>query len=87
MARYELRIKQSAKREIESLPRHDRQRVVAKIEALADAPRPEGCRRLTGQDLYRIRQGNHRIIYEVKDAVLLVHVVRVAHRREVYDRF
>lgn len=68
-----------------ALPEPARRRVDAAILALADNPRPNGCRKLAGEEgQWRIRVGDFRVIYQVRDAVLLVLVVRVGHRREVY---
>jgi mRNA interferase RelE/StbE len=82
---YEIKFRPSAKREFKKLPSDIQQRIAPKIDALADNPRPFGCSRLTGMDAYRIRVGDYRIIYEIRDAELVVLVVRIAHRREVYD--
>jgi mRNA interferase RelE/StbE len=69
---------------MESLPATLRLRIAAAILTLADNPRPRGCKKLTGQDLYRVRVGDYRVVYEIHDDVLVVLVVRVAHRREAY---
>lgn len=84
MASYRLVIKPSAAKEIEALPKPDRRRVVAKILSLSRDPRPPGCEKLSGHDQYRLRQGNYRILYEIRDLVLVVVVVKVGHRRDVY---
>ena len=85
MAKYKILIKASAAKEIERLPtRKDRRRVIAKIRKLAENPRPKGCEKLTGQDRYRVRQGNYRIIYSIDDDRLVVHVVKVGDRKDVY---
>ncbi len=84
MARYEILIKPSAAREIEALPRKDRLRVVRRVARLADNPRPPGCEKLSGQGKYRVRQGNFRIIYEIHDQNLLIVVVKVGDRKDVY---
>ena len=84
MASYRLLIKPSAAKEIEALPKQDRRRIVAKITALAFDCRPPGCEKLSGHDQYRLRQGNDRILYEIQDLDLVVLVVKVGHRREVY---
>ncbi len=85
MASYKVYIKPSALEEIESIPRHaDRRRIVDRIAALADNPRPTGCRKLSGLDRYRLRQGVYRIIYSVDDDILVVVVVKVGHRKNVY---
>lgn len=84
MANYELRIKPSAVKELEGLPIQDRRRVVGRIQALATDCRPPGCQKLSGGDRYRVRQGALRILYEIDDAVRVVTVVKVGHRRDVY---
>jgi mRNA interferase RelE/StbE len=86
VASYKILIKPSAAKEIEAVdPKKDRQRIVASILALAGDPRPVGCEKLAGQsDRYRIRVGRYRIVYSIIDDELLVHVVRVGHRKDVY---
>jgi len=85
VARYSLEIKPSAVREIEAIPQKKlRQRIVRRIQALADVPRPPGCEKLTGQDRYRIRQGPYRVVYSIEDQALVVYVVKVSHRSNVY---
>ena len=84
MASYRLVIKPSASKEIEALPKQDRKRVVNKIQGLAEDPRPVGCEKLSGNEQYRLRQGNYRILYSIEDRILIVMVVKIAHRKEVY---
>jgi mRNA interferase RelE/StbE len=86
VARYSLRIKPSAAKELEAIePKAIRKKVVERIQALADDPRPPGCEKLSGHlDRYRVRQGVWRIVYAIKDKELVVFVVKVGHRREVY---
>ena len=86
MASYRILIKSSAAKEIEAVDqKKDRQRIVAGIRSLADDPRPPGCEKLAGEDdRYRIRVGRYRVIYSVGDGELLVVVVRVGHRKDVY---
>ena len=85
MARYKILIKASAAKEIERLSaRKDRRRVVDRIRRLADDPRPNGCEKLSGQERYRVRQGNYRIIYSIDDDILTVHVVKVGDRKDIY---
>jgi mRNA interferase RelE/StbE len=81
---YSVLLNRSASNEIASLPLKDRRRVVDRIAALATTPRPPGCEKLSGEEKYRVRQGDLRILYEVDDRQLLVTVVRVGHRRDVY---
>ena len=84
MASYRLLIKASAAREVEALPRRERTRVVDRIRQLAADPRPPGSEKLSGEEKYRIRQGNYRILYSIDDADASVLVVKVGHRRDVY---
>ena len=82
--RYELVFRKSVAKDLRALPRDDVRRIMERIRALADEPRPVGCEKLSSQDRYRVRQGVYRIIYEIQDARLLVLVVKVGHRRDVY---
>lgn len=84
MANYRIAIKRSAAKELEELPTKDRRRIVRKIRRLGDEPRPPGCEKLSAQERYRLRQGDYRILYEVDDEDLLVTVVRIGHRGDVY---
>ena len=84
MASYSVEIKRSAAKEIEAIPPTDRRRVVTKIEGLSRNPRPPGCEKLSGQEKYRLRQGDYRILYEIIDQRLLLTVVRVGNRRDAY---
>lgn len=84
-ARYQVRIARRAVKALAALPRREQQRIRAAIELLADNPRPPSCVALAGEDhAYRVRVGDYRIVYEVIDEELVIHVVRVCHRREVY---
>ena len=85
MASYELRIKNSAAKELEAVGlKADRSRIVDRIRPLAEDPRPPGCEKLSGLDRYRVRQGAYRILYEVDDDARRVTVVKIGHRRDVY---
>ncbi len=87
MARYKLLIKPSAVKEIEAISRKkDRQRIIERIQNLAANPRPEGCHKLSGREHYRLRQGSYRIVYSVEDDTLIVYVVRVGHRKDIYRK-
>ena len=88
MARYELQIKKSAAKELEAIAgKKDRQRITERILALADNPRPPGVEKLSGtNEKYRVRQGNFRILYEIRDDILIVIVVRIADRKEAYRK-
>jgi len=84
VASYEILIKSSAVRELEDLPLKDRRRIATKIEALSEDPRPWGCEKLTGQDRFRLRQGDYRILFEVDDPAATLTVVKIGHRGQVY---
>lgn len=87
MASYSVLIKRSAAKEIEALPKLDRARVMQRIASLADDPRPPGCEKLSTLERYRVRQGDYRIVYSVENEALIVWVVRVGHRGDVYRRY
>ena len=86
MARYSVRIKTSAIKELEAVvPKKERQRLVRRIAALAEEPRPRGCQKLAAEgERYRVRQGNYRIVYSISDHDLFVEIVKIGHRKEVY---
>ena len=86
MASYKIKIKATAVKELNKLPKKDLQKVVSKIQSLSSNPRPAGCEKLSGEEKYRIRQGNYRIIYSIEDKQLIVIVVKVGHRKDVYKR-
>lgn len=83
---YRIEIKQRAEKALALIPNPSRRRVAKAIDGLARDPRPAGCRKLTGSDdAYRIRVGDYRIVYLIKDKVLTIYVIRIGHRREVYQ--
>jgi mRNA interferase RelE/StbE len=86
VAAYSLTIKRSAARELDAVePRAQRRRLVARIQFLAKEPRPPGAQKLAGAGgLFRVRQGDFRILYEIDDAKQAVVVIKIGHRREVY---
>jgi mRNA interferase RelE/StbE len=84
MPKYQIDLLPSASRALARLAGPLKKRVSARIDALADEPRPAGCKKLAGSDYWRIRIGDQRAIYSIEDAKLTVLVVRIGHRREVY---
>jgi len=87
VGKYSVEVKPPARKELESLSDELLARVVRKLQALGDAPRPAGCKKLKGyEDQWRIRVGDWRVVYIIDDAAKLVSVTRIAHRREVYER-
>ena len=85
MGKYKVLIKPSAVKEIEAIPQKKiRQQIVRRIQHLAEDPRPPGSKKLSGRDRYRIRQGVYRIVYAVENDKLVVYVIKVGHRKDVY---
>jgi len=86
MEKYRITFKKSVAKDLRVIPKNDIKKILSKIDTLAVNPRGEGCIKLSGQENYRVRQGLYRIVYEIKDDVLVVNVVKVAHRSQVYKR-
>lgn len=84
MERYRITFKKSVAKDLRVIPKNDIKKILSKVDTLAVNPRGEGCIKLSGQENYRVRQGLYRIVYEIKDDVLVVNVVKVAHRSQVY---
>jgi mRNA interferase RelE/StbE len=84
MAAYKIFFKKSVEKDFNVIPKNDLKKILGRIGALADDPRPPGCEKLTGQQRYRLRQGRYRILYSIQDDELTVWVVKVGHRKEVY---
>ena len=81
VARYSVRIKKTALQELEAIAaKADRQRLVKRIRALAEDPRPRGSSKLSGQDRYRIRQGRYRVLYSIDNTVLVVYAIKDSPR-------
>jgi len=79
-----IKINPSADKHLSSLDASLRRRIMQAIDKLALVPRPPGCKKLKSRDAYRIKVGEYRVIYEIRDDILIVLVVRVAHRRDAY---
>jgi mRNA interferase RelE/StbE len=82
---YAVTILRSAQKQLAKLDAQTRSRIASAVHTLADDPRPPGCKKLTGRPAWRIRVGEHRVIYEIQDKELVVLVVTIGHRREVYQ--
>ena len=82
-----IEVKPAALRSLRKLPQEVQKRLARRIEALSRNPRPAGVEKLKGlPDLYRLRLGDYRILYQIQDKILLVLVVQVGHRREIYNK-
>ncbi len=84
MAKFDLVFKELVSRDLKEIPKQDVQWILKRIDALRDEPRPQGSVKLSGKGYYRVRQENYRIIYEIQDSQLVVILIKVGHRREVY---
>ena len=84
MAKYEIVLRKSVRKDLEPIPKRDVRRLLADIADLANDPRPPKSRKLSGAEKYRLRCGVYRLLYEIQDAVLIVCVVKAGHRKEVY---
>ena len=84
MAAYKIFFKKSVEKDLNVIPKKDLKKILERIEALSEDPRPKGCEKLTGQLRYRLRQGRYRILYSIQDDELTVWVVKVGHRKDNY---
>jgi len=84
MAKYRITIKKSAAKELEALPKKDLRRIIKRIQSLVENPRPHGSQKLSGQEQYRIRQGDYRVVYSIEDKDSLIEIFKIGHRREIY---
>lgn len=84
MVNYRIKIKKSAQKEISNLPKKDIAKIVKAIQCLARNPRGPNCKKLSNQERYRLRVGRYRVLYEIEDELLIIVIVKVAHRKEVY---
>jgi mRNA interferase RelE/StbE len=86
VADYKVLFKSSAERELEALEDPLLRRIFGRIETLASEPRPAGVKKMKGfRDLWRIRVGDYRVMYSIDDNTSRVEILRIAHRRDVYD--
>ena len=81
---YRIEIRKQAQKDLARIERKDGQKIAAAIDALAQNPRPAGCKKLRNREGWRIRVGEYRVLYSIQEERLLILVVRIGHRREVY---
>jgi len=86
MERYKVLFKRSVAKDLRRLPEIDVAAILKRVLRLSEEPRPNGCEKLSGEEKYRVRQGVYRIIYEIRDKVLVVVVVKIAHRKEAHRK-
>lgn len=84
MAEYKVYFRESVEKDFRSIPKKDVKKILHRIESLATEPRSLGCEKLTGQERYRVRQGQYRIVYSVQDKESTIYIVKVGHRKDIY---
>lgn len=84
MASYRIFFREIVYEDLRAIPKGDLEKILECINSLAQDPRPSGCKKLVGEERYRVRQGNYRIVYSIQDAQLEIWVVKVGHRKDVY---
>lgn len=84
MASYKIEVAKKVRKNFQKIPKHDAKRILAAIESLAEEPRPNQSKKLKDEELYRLRIGIYRVIYQIFDDVLVIQVVKVGHRKDVY---
>lgn len=85
MPKYSVQLSRKAAKQLDKIPDKTAFKLLDAIEVLKENPRPNGCKKLKGRNGYRIRKGEYRIIYEIQDSVLLIDVIAIGHRKEIYD--
>jgi len=84
VATYKISIKPSAVKELRKIPKKELKKITDRINSLSHDPRPAGSEKLTTQNAYRIRQGQYRIVYIIEDDNLIIIVIKIGHRRDIY---
>ena len=84
MGKFEVTFKKSVAKDLRAIPKVDVKRILKKIDSLCENPRSEGSVKLSAQERYRVRQGLYRIIYEIRDEQLVIQVIKIGHRSDVY---
>jgi mRNA interferase RelE/StbE len=85
MPKYSISLSRTAEKQLDKLPGHVAEPIIQTIANLSNNPRPRGSKKLKGRNGYRIRKGDYRIIYDIFDKHLLIEVIEVGHRRDIYD--
>ena len=81
---YKIFIEKSAQKSLSKIPSPYQDRIINAVQALAKNPRPAGCKKLSGREAWRIRIGNYRVLYEIHDDTLIVFVIVIGHRKDIY---
>lgn len=85
MEQYSIQFTKSAQKELSRIPEKDQFRIISRIQELSRDPRPAKSKKLTNEEKYRVRQGNYRILYQIKDEELIIVLVKIRHRKEAYE--
>ena len=85
MKQYSIQFTKSAQKELKRIPSKDQIRIIDRIRDLSQEPRPVDCKKLTNEEKYRIRQGNYRILYQIKENEVVIVIVKVRHRKDAYE--
>lgn len=86
MVKFKIEFKKSAVKELNSVPPIELEKIIIRIQNLALNPRPDGCKKLSKDEKYRIRVGNYRILYLIEDDKLIIFIVKIGHRKDVYRK-
>lgn len=84
MSKFHVFVKSSAQRELAKIPRTDQIRIAESIKSLESNPRPLGCKKMVNADYWRIRVGQYRIVYSIEDKMLIIEIIRIGHRKDIY---
>jgi mRNA interferase RelE/StbE len=84
VGKYKIYIKPTAVKELQRIPKRDVNKIIEKIRSLSSNPRPPGCEKLSADEKYRVRQGRYRIVYSIEDDKLVVFIIKIGHRKDVY---
>jgi len=84
MEKYKLEFKKSATKELKALPNKGIKRILQSVDKLIEDPRPFNSKKLSATERYRIRVGDYRILYEIKDQILIIYIIKIAHRKDLY---
>ena len=85
MPNYNIEISETATKQLNKLPHNTYEELIRVIQSLAENPRPYGYKKLKGRKGYRVRKGNYRIIYDIYDKILLIDVIAIGHRKDIYN--
>ena len=84
MASYKIHLSESVHKDFRQIPQKDINKILARIDSLAIEQRPYGCKQLAGQENYQVRQVNYRIIYSIRDTILIILILKIGHRKDIY---